>query len=62
MKPTRASWPTCLPEGRYFLNPFFWSYELQPMVDVPAGKVLVLTRMYGQPIPPERLAAGDFLA
>ena len=51
-----------LPEGRYFLNPFFWSYELHPMIDVPAGKVLVLTRLYGAPIPPERLAAGDFLA
>lgn len=50
------------PEGRYFLNPFIWSYELHPMIDVPAGKVLVLTRMYGAPIPPERLAAGDFLA
>ena len=50
------------PEGRYFLNPYFWSYELHPMIDVPAGKVLVLTRMYGAPIPPERLAAGDFLA
>jgi regulator of protease activity HflC (stomatin/prohibitin superfamily) len=49
-------------EGRYFLNPFLWSYEIHPMVEVPAGKVLVLTRMYGQPIPPERLAAGDFLA
>ncbi len=51
-----------LPEGRYFLNPFIWSYEVQPMIDVPAGKVLVLTRMYGQAIPPDRLAAGDFLA
>ncbi len=50
------------PEGRYFLNPFFWSYELHPMIDVPAGKVLVLTRLYGKPIPPERLEAGDFLA
>ena len=51
-----------LPEGRYFLNPFFWSTELHPMIEVPAGKVLVLTRMYGKPIPPERLSAGDFLA
>jgi SPFH domain / Band 7 family len=49
-------------EGRYFLNPFLWSYEIHPMVEVPAGKVLVLTRMYGTPIPPARLAAGDFLA
>ena len=51
-----------LPEGRHFLNPFVWSYEVQPMIDVPAGKVLVLTRMFGKAIPPERLAAGDFLA
>ncbi len=51
-----------LPEGRYFLNPFFWSSEVHPMIEVPAGKVLVLTRMYGNPIPADRLAAGDFLA
>jgi SPFH domain / Band 7 family len=51
-----------LPEGRHFLNPFIWSYEVQPMIDVPAGKVLVLTRMFGTPIPPDRLASGDFLA
>ena len=29
-----------LPEGRYFLNPFFWSYELQPMIEVPAGRTI----------------------
>ena len=51
-----------LPEGRYFLNPFVWSYEVHPIIDVPAGKVLVLTRMYGKPIPADRLASGDFLA
>jgi hypothetical protein len=51
-----------LPEGRHFLNPFVWSYEVQPMIDVPAGKVLVLTRLYGQPIPQDRLTSGDFLA
>jgi hypothetical protein len=50
------------PEGRYFLNPFLWSYEIHPMVEVPAGKALVLTRLYGAAISPERLAAGDFLA
>ncbi len=51
-----------LPEGRHFLNPFVWSYEVQPMISAPGGKVLVLTRMFDAPIPPERLAAGDFLA
>ncbi len=49
-------------EGRYYLNPFAWSYEIHPMVEVPSGKALVRTRLYGSPIPPARLAAGDFLA
>jgi regulator of protease activity HflC (stomatin/prohibitin superfamily) len=51
-----------LPEGRYFLNPWAWRTELVPMVEVPTDKVLVLTRKYGKPIPPERMATGDFLA
>ncbi len=51
-----------LPEGRHFLNPLFWTYERKKMVYVPPGQCLVLTRMYGQPIAPDRLAAGDVLA
>jgi hypothetical protein len=51
-----------LPEGRYFLNPFEWRTELVPMVEVPAGKVLVQTRLYGKRISDARLATGDFLA
>ena len=49
-------------EGRHFLNPLIWSYEIHKIVDVPSGKCLVLTRKYGAPIPKERLAAGDILA
>src|SRR5947207_2860405 len=49
-------------EGRHFVNPLFQSYQIERMVEVPADKCLVLTRKYGKPIPPERLAAGDFLA
>ncbi len=51
-----------LPEGRHFLNPIFWSYEIEKMVEVPAGKCLVRARKFGKPIPKERLAAGDILA
>jgi hypothetical protein len=51
-----------LPEGRHFLNPLFWSYEVHNMVKVPPGKCLVLTRKAGQPVPPDRLADGDILA
>jgi regulator of protease activity HflC (stomatin/prohibitin superfamily) len=49
-------------EGRYFLNPLVWSYEIHPMVKVPAGKCLVLTRRFGQEIPAERRGRGEFLA
>ncbi|HEX5269161.1 MAG TPA: SPFH domain-containing protein, partial [Gemmataceae bacterium] len=51
-----------LPEGRYFLNPVLWSYEVHDMVTVKPGTCLVLTRKAGRPIPPDRLAAGDVLA
>ncbi len=49
-------------EGRYFLNPIFWGHELHPIVEVPPGKCLVLTRKFGKRIPKERLDHGDFLA
>ncbi len=51
-----------LAEGRHFLNPILWSHEIHEMVHVPPGQCLVLTRQFGTPIPPERLAAGDILA
>jgi regulator of protease activity HflC (stomatin/prohibitin superfamily) len=51
-----------LPEGRHFLNPIFWSYEVQELEYVPPGQCLVLTRMFGKPIDPKRLLAGDTLA
>jgi regulator of protease activity HflC (stomatin/prohibitin superfamily) len=49
-------------EGRYFLNPFAWSYEIHEMVKVPAGKCLVLTRLFGQEISADRRERGEFLA
>ncbi|MFO0900008.1 MAG: SPFH domain-containing protein [Pirellulales bacterium] len=51
-----------LPEGRHFLNPFFWSYEVHDMVRVEPGTCLVLTRKFGREIPAARIAAGDLLA
>lgn len=51
-----------LPEGRHFLNPIFWAYERHKLVHVPPGECLVLTRMYGKPIDPKRIASGDVLA
>ena len=40
-----------LPEGRHFLNPLLWSYEVHDMVTVKPGKCLVLTRKAGQAHP-----------
>lgn len=51
-----------LPEGRHFLNPFFWSYEVHDIVRVEPGTCLVLTRKFGREIPDARIAAGDLLA
>jgi hypothetical protein len=49
-------------EGRHFLNPIFWGYEIHDLVNVPPGKCLVVTRKFGKEIPKERLAQGDILA
>lgn len=49
-------------EGRHFLNPLFWSYEIHPIVKVPPGKALILTRKFGKRLPNERLAQGDVLS
>src|SRR5208282_3694661 len=38
-----------LPEGRHFLNPALWSYEIHDMVTVKPGRCLVLTRKAGKP-------------
>ncbi len=49
-------------EGRYFLNPIIWDYQIHNATIVPAGHFLVLTRKFGKPIPPERVARGEILA
>jgi regulator of protease activity HflC (stomatin/prohibitin superfamily) len=46
-----------LPEGRYFRNPYSWDWEIHPITDIPAGKLGVLTRLYGKDLPPGRIVA-----
>lgn len=49
-----------LPEGRFFRNPYFWGWEIAKITDIPAGKVGVLTRLYGKDLPPgEIITDGD---
>jgi regulator of protease activity HflC (stomatin/prohibitin superfamily) len=47
-----------LTEGRYFRNPYSWGWRIHPILDVPAGKFAVLTRLYGDELPPGRILAG----
>jgi len=48
-----------LPEGRYFRNPYTWSWKTQRILDVPAGKLGVMTRLYGGELPPGKIIAED---
>lgn len=46
-----------LTEGRYFYNPYIWDWNVYPMVEIPAGKMGVRIRLYGDNLP-----YGHFLA
>lgn len=46
-----------LPEGRYFKNPYVYSWKIAKVTDIPAGKLGVKTRLFG-----ENLPAGEILA
>jgi regulator of protease activity HflC (stomatin/prohibitin superfamily) len=48
-----------LSEGRYFRNPYTWSWNVQRILDVPAGKLGVMTRLYGEELSPGRIIAED---
>jgi regulator of protease activity HflC (stomatin/prohibitin superfamily) len=46
-----------LPEGRHFRNPYSWGWESSRITDIPAGKLGVLTRLYGDDLPPGHIIA-----
>lgn len=48
-----------LPEGRYFKNPYAWDWEIAQITDIRAGKLGVLTRLYGKDLPPGKIVAGE---
>jgi regulator of protease activity HflC (stomatin/prohibitin superfamily) len=47
-----------LAEGRHWRNPYAWGWEYKEMIDIPAGKLGVVTRLYGADLPPNRISAG----
>ena len=48
-----------LAEGRYFRNPYHWGWQIGRITDIPAGKLGVLTRLYGQELPDGRILAPE---
>ena len=46
-----------LAEGRWFKNPYHWDWEIHEITDIPAGKLGVQTRLFGNDLP-----AGQILA
>ena len=48
-----------LPEGRYFRNPYTWGWEIQRILDVPAGELGVMTRLYGDELPTGQIIANE---
>lgn len=48
-----------LPEGWHFLNPYTWETKVVPQIEVPGGKVGILTRYFGDPPPPGVALAKD---
>jgi regulator of protease activity HflC (stomatin/prohibitin superfamily) len=46
-----------LSEGRFFRNPYTWSWIIKPITDIPAGRLGVLTRLYGKDLPPGQILA-----
>jgi len=48
-----------LPEGRYFYNPYTWSWRKAMITDIPSGKVGVKIRLFGKDLPPGKIIAED---
>jgi regulator of protease activity HflC (stomatin/prohibitin superfamily) len=48
-----------LPEGRYFRNPYTWDWKMSAITDIPAGKLGVVTRLYGKELPHGRILAEE---
>lgn len=49
--------PHVLTEGRYFYNPYAWSWVVVPQIEIPDGKLGVRIRLYGKDLP-----AGELIA
>jgi regulator of protease activity HflC (stomatin/prohibitin superfamily) len=46
-----------LTEGRYYYNPYEWTWQVVPQIDIPRDKVGVRIRLYGDDLPAGQLIA-----
>lgn len=56
-KGQKGVWKDVLGEGRYFLNPVLYDWEIKPIVEIVVGKIGIVTSKIGKELPP-----GEFLA
>lgn len=55
----RGIWREVLPEGRYFLDPVMHDIKIVPAINIPIGKVGVVTAKVGKPLAPGEIIAPD---
>lgn len=48
-----------LSEGRYFRNPYTWGWKIHKIIDIPSGKLGVMTRLYGKELPQDMIIADE---
>ncbi len=48
-----------LAEGRYFYNPYYYDWHFATITEVPAGRLGVVTRLYGKNLPNGEIIAPD---
>ena len=58
-KGERGIWREVLPEGRYFLDPVMHDIKIVPAINIPIGKVGVVTAKVGKPLAPGEIIAPD---
>ncbi|MDI6774760.1 MAG: SPFH domain-containing protein [Verrucomicrobiota bacterium] len=48
-----------LSEGRYFRNPYSWGWRVEKIIDIPAGKLGVQIRLFGDDLPKGEILAAE---
>ncbi|MBN2641319.1 MAG: hypothetical protein JXR78_06690 [Victivallales bacterium] len=55
----KGIWRDVLPEGRYFLDPVMHDVKIVPAINIPLGKVGIVTSKVGKPLAPGEIIAPD---